>query len=90
MIDLSKSTEPRLAVASEVLSLVSAVAKQHGVELMVVGATARDILSAAIVGTPPARATADVNVALGQDWTLLQRDDFTLDDRDALRVALAL
>jgi predicted nucleotidyltransferase len=64
MIDLSSSIEPRLAVAGEVLSLVSAVAEQHGVELMVVGATARDLLSAAIVGTPPARATADVDVAV--------------------------
>lgn len=31
---------------------------------MVVGATARDILSEAIVGSPPGRATADVDVAV--------------------------
>ena len=64
MIDLSNSTEPRIAVASQVLSHMSAVAEQHGIELMVVGATARDILSEAIVGGPPARATADVDIAV--------------------------
>lgn len=64
MIDLSSSTEPRIAVASQVLSNVIAVAERHGIALMVVGATARDILSEYIVGTPPARATADVDVAV--------------------------
>lgn len=64
MIDLSSSTDPRIAVASHVLSEVVAVATRHGVRLMVVGATARDILSEAIVGAPAARATADVDVAV--------------------------
>lgn len=64
MIDLSSSTDPRLGVASHVLSEVNAVAARHGIRLMVVGATARDILSEAIVGAPAARATADVDVAV--------------------------
>lgn len=64
MIDLSSSTEPRIAVASQVLGEVEAVAARHGFRLMVVGATARDILSEAIVGSPPGRATADVDVAV--------------------------
>jgi predicted nucleotidyltransferase len=64
MIDLSSSTEPRLAVASQVLAEVGAVAERHGFPLMVVGATARDILSEAIIGGPPGRATADVDVAV--------------------------
>lgn len=64
MIDLSSSTEPRITVASRVLSQLSAVAERHGIAVMVVGATARDILSESIVGAPPARATADVDVAV--------------------------
>lgn len=51
MIDLSSSTEPRIAVASQVLAQVGAVAERHGIPLMVVGATVRDILSEWIVGT---------------------------------------
>lgn len=64
MIDLSSSTDPRIAVASQVLAEVCVVAARHGIPLMVVGATARDILSEAIVGSPPGRATADVDVAV--------------------------
>lgn len=64
MIDLSSSTEPRIAVASQVLGEVEAVAVRHGIRLMVVGATARDILSEAVIGSPPERATADVDVAV--------------------------
>ena len=64
MIDLSRSTDPRIAVASQVLAVVEAVAVRRGFRLMVVGATARDILSEAIVGSPPGRATADVDVAV--------------------------
>lgn len=64
MIDLSSSTDPRIGVASHVLSEVSAVAERHDVRLMVVGATARDILSETIVGALPARATADVDIAV--------------------------
>lgn len=64
MIDLSSSTDPRIAVASQVLGEVEEVAVRHSFRLMVVGATARDILSEAIVGSPPGRATADVDVAV--------------------------
>ena len=64
MIDLSSSTDPRIAVASRVLGEVDAVVVRQGSRLMVVGATARDILSEALVGSPPGRATADVDVAV--------------------------
>lgn len=64
MIDLSSSTDPRIGVAGRVLADVGAVTAKHGVRVMVIGATARDILAEAIVGTPPARATADVDVAV--------------------------
>lgn len=63
-LDLSSSTAPRLAVAAQVLASVTAVAEQHAAPLLVIGATARDILSQAVVGSPPGRATADVDVAV--------------------------
>ncbi|WP_426594908.1 nucleotidyl transferase AbiEii/AbiGii toxin family protein [Cellulomonas sp. McL0617] len=63
-IDLSRSTDSRIAVASHVLAELQAAAHRHGIPLMVIGATARDIHSVAIVGTPPNRATADVDVAV--------------------------
>jgi predicted nucleotidyltransferase len=62
-IDLSSSTEPRLAVAGHVLAEVAAAAGSD-IPFMVIGATARDILSVAIVGAPPSRATQDVDVAI--------------------------
>jgi len=62
-IDLSSSTEPRLAVAGHVLAEVAAAAGSE-IPFMVIGATARDILSVAIVGAPPSRATQDVDVAI--------------------------
>lgn len=64
MIDLSSSTDPRIGVAGHVLGEVGAVAAHHAARPMVIGASARDILSEAIVGVPPARATADVDVAV--------------------------
>ncbi|QHT55164.1 hypothetical protein GXP71_03045 [Cellulomonas sp. H30R-01] len=64
MIDLSSSTEPSLGIAALVLAEIQPLADRHSVPLMVVGATARDILAAATVGTQPARATRDVDVAV--------------------------
>jgi len=63
-IDLSSSTEPRIAVASHVLAEVQATAGRSSLPFIVIGATARDILSVAIVGTTPDRATADVDIAI--------------------------
>lgn len=88
MIDLSSSTDPRIAVASLVLAEVEAVAARHGIPLMVVGATARDILSEAIVGAPPARATADVDVAVAvPSWEAFEAltADLTRDGRSRHR-----
>lgn len=64
MIDLSCSTDPRVAAPATVLAEVDAVVRRHGVRLMVVGATARDLLAVAHVGTPPDRATKDVDIAV--------------------------
>jgi len=64
MIDLSSSTDPKIAVAGQVLGEIAALTGQYSVPLMVVGATARDILSESIVGSLPTRATADIDVAV--------------------------
>lgn len=63
MIDLSGSTEPDLRLAARVLTRVDAVARAAGVEYLVVGATARTILSIGLVGGPPERATQDIDIA---------------------------
>ncbi|GEL94866.1 hypothetical protein CCO02nite_15240 [Cellulomonas composti] len=63
-IDLSSSTEPRIAVASHVIAEVQAAIASPGTALMVIGATARDILSVGVTGEPPSRATADVDIAI--------------------------
>ncbi|AIG79469.1 nucleotidyl transferase AbiEii/AbiGii toxin family protein [Amycolatopsis japonica] len=63
MIDLSASTEPDLRLAARVLARVDAVANAVGVEYLVVGATARTILSIGLVGGPPERATQDIDIA---------------------------
>lgn len=63
-IDLSRSTDPRIAVASHVLAEVHAAIGGRRERLMVIGATARDILSVALTGEPPSRATADVDIAV--------------------------
>ncbi|UUV34998.1 nucleotidyl transferase AbiEii/AbiGii toxin family protein [Amycolatopsis roodepoortensis] len=63
MIDLSGSTEPDLRLAARVLARVDAVARAVGVEYLVVGATARTILSIGLVGGPPERATQDIDIA---------------------------
>lgn len=63
MIDLSASTEPELRLAARVLTRVDAVARAAGVEYLVVGATARTILSIGLVGGSPERATEDIDIA---------------------------
>jgi predicted nucleotidyltransferase len=73
-IDLSASTDPDLAVAAQVLAVLDACAKAVGAEYMVVGATARDILAAALVDRRPGRATRDVDIAVGvADWKAFER-----------------
>ena len=63
-IDLSSSTDSRIAIAGQVLALLYETVGRHGTEPMVIGATARDILSVAIAGAPPSRATADIDIAV--------------------------
>ncbi|WP_409495609.1 nucleotidyl transferase AbiEii/AbiGii toxin family protein [Amycolatopsis sp. cmx-11-12] len=63
MIDLSASTEPDLLLAARVLARVDVVARAAAVDYLVVGATARTILSIGLVGGPPERATRDIDIA---------------------------
>ncbi|MEQ0562166.1 hypothetical protein ABJI51_24045 [Amycolatopsis sp. NEAU-NG30] len=63
-IDLSASTEPEIVRAARVLTAVNAAAQAADVDYLVVGATARTILSIGLAGTAPERATRDVDIAV--------------------------
>lgn len=72
-IDLSSSTDSRIAVAGQVLAILQETTHSHDVPLMVIGATARDILSVAIAGVPPNRATADIDIAVAvSSWQVFE------------------
>lgn len=74
MIDLRDSTAPDLVVAARVLARFGAVAREVGVEYLVVGATARTIVSVGLVGRPPERATRDIDLAVGvSSWADFER-----------------
>lgn len=60
MIDLSRSTNPEIGVAAHV---IQALTRTTGIPVMVVGATARNMLGADL-GLRPSRATSDVDVAV--------------------------
>ncbi|WP_410644154.1 hypothetical protein [Amycolatopsis sp. lyj-346] len=62
-IDLSTSTEPEILLAARALSRVDVAAKAAQVSYLVVGATARTILSLDLIGRLPERATRDVDIA---------------------------
>jgi predicted nucleotidyltransferase len=53
-----------LEPVSRVLAELCDRATRCGVEIMVVGATARDLLIRRVIGSPPQRATADVDIAV--------------------------
>jgi predicted nucleotidyltransferase len=62
-IDLRDSTEPELVLAAQVLARVDTAAREAGIDYLVVGATARTILSIGLVGRPPERTTRDIDIA---------------------------
>ena len=64
MIDLHDSTDPEITVAATVLANLDTIAALGGVDYLVVGATARTILSVALVGRAPDRATRDIDIAV--------------------------
>lgn len=58
------SDRPLASVTLSILRVVDRVAKTHGVDYFVIGATARDILLTHVFGMPSGRATRDVDFAL--------------------------
>jgi predicted nucleotidyltransferase len=58
------SQKAELHPVAMVLREVKHQADLAGVQIMVVGATARDILIRQVIGSPPERATADIDVAV--------------------------
>lgn len=69
MIFYDASTDPELAVEAAVLAEVVRAAAAVGVEVLVIGAVARDILIRHLLGARPERATKDVDVAVAvPDW----------------------
>src|SRR5664279_1714852 len=74
MINLSTSTDPDLNLVAHVLAVLDASAKAVGAEYIVVGATARNILAAALLDRLPGRATRDVDIAVAvPDWPTFER-----------------
>ncbi len=82
MIDLRDSTEPDVLLAARVLAHIDAAAREAGVEYLLVGATARTILSIGLVGRPPERATRDIDIAAAMgSWADFERLAEKLDRR---------
>src|SRR5258708_7333261 len=68
------SQKAELEPVAMVLKQVKCRADEVGAEIMVVGATARDILIRQVVGSPPARATVDIDVAVAvSSWDEVSR-----------------
>jgi len=74
MIDLRDSTDPDIGVAAGVLLALDVAARAAGVTHMVVGATARNVISIGLLGRLPDRSTRDVDIAVAVDsWSDFQR-----------------
>jgi predicted nucleotidyltransferase len=74
MRSLTASTAADLEPVASVLAELSRRADECGVQIMVVGATARDILIRHVVGSVPERATADIDVAVAvSSWSDLRQ-----------------
>lgn len=71
---LDASTDLELQPAADVLAQMLHQAQRLGIEIMVVGATARDILIRSYVGSAPSRATADIDIGLAvSTWADVDR-----------------
>jgi len=67
---LDASTQTELEAVATVLQAVQDRARTCGVDIMLVGAAARDILIRNVVGSPPQRATRDVDIAVAvNSWS---------------------
>jgi predicted nucleotidyltransferase len=81
--DASQTAE--LEPVASVLRKVKHQAALVGAEIMVVGATARDILIRQVVDSPPARATADIDVAVAvSSWADMDKLARTMQRAGAL------
>lgn len=67
---LDASTETELGAVATVLQAVQDRARTCGVDIMVVGAAARDILIRNVFGSPPQRAARDIDIAVAvNSWS---------------------
>ncbi|NUU24893.1 MAG: hypothetical protein HOV68_25815, partial [Streptomycetaceae bacterium] len=81
-IDLRDSTDYEVLRAAKVLARVAEVARELGLDFLVVGATARTIISIGLLGTPPERQTRDIVIAAEVDsWEEFARLAERLDER---------
>ncbi|WP_051771706.1 nucleotidyl transferase AbiEii/AbiGii toxin family protein [Saccharothrix sp. NRRL B-16314] len=81
-IDLRNSTDYEVLRAAKVLARLAEVAREVQVDFLVVGATARTIISIGLLGTPPERQTKDIDIATEVDsWDEFERLARLLDER---------
>lgn len=74
MIDLRESTDPEVTAVAQVLAAVDVVAREAGVDYLVVGATSLNLLSIGLVGLAPHRATRDIDIAVAVgNWAHFER-----------------
>lgn len=63
------SDRPIDPITTDILRAVAEAAHAEGIDYMLVGATARDILLIHVLGLPPGRATTDIDFAVAvKDW----------------------
>jgi predicted nucleotidyltransferase len=73
-IDLRTSPEAEVTWAARVLAKVDATMRAAGTDYLVVGATARTLVSIGLLGVPPQRHTTDVDIAAHVDsWDEYRR-----------------
>jgi len=79
------STKAELEPVAAVLGEIKRQADLAHVEIMVVGATARDILIRQVIGTAPERATADIDVAVAvSSWADVDELTYNMDPIDGV------
>jgi len=79
---LRNSTDYEVLRAGRVLARITEVAREARIEFLVVGATARTIISIGLLGTNPERQTKDIDIAAEVDsWAEFERLAKGLDER---------
>ncbi|MFI6167662.1 nucleotidyl transferase AbiEii/AbiGii toxin family protein [Nocardia sp. NPDC051052] len=73
-IDLSSSTDPEISLAATILCQIKQLMVSYGIVFLVVGATARNIVSIGVFGSAPGRATRDIDIAVAvATWDEVRR-----------------